>query len=85
VRAISIFFEQFMPPASREGRNEQRKLRAAVLNTMAITLLVAGLFGPYINQASMNDATWWLRSLIVGGALVTHNLALWTVRGMEDK
>jgi hypothetical protein len=52
---------------------------------MAITLLVAGLFGPYINQASMSGATWWVRSLMIGGALVTHYLAQWTVRGTEDK
>jgi FtsH-binding integral membrane protein len=79
------FLEQFAQPASREGRNEQRKLRAAVLNTMSITLLVAGLFGPYINQASMSEATWLLRGFMIFGALVAHYLAQWVVRGTEDK
>jgi FtsH-binding integral membrane protein len=82
---VEWFLRQFAQPNSREGRNEQRKLRAAVLNTMAITLLVAGLFGPYINQASMSDATWALRGFMIFGALVAHYLAQWVVHGTEDK
>lgn len=70
---------------SREGRNEQRKLRGAVLNTIAITLLVAGLFGPYINEASMGDATLLERVGMVAMAAVAHLLAAWAVRDMEDR
>jgi len=70
---------------SREGRNEQRKLRASLLNAIAITMLVAALIGPYVNPALGDSLMLADRLFLFGIGVAVHLLAALAVRDMEDK
>lgn len=70
---------------SREGRNEQRKLRANIANAMAITLIVAAVVGPYVNPVLAGSLTAAVRIVMLGAGLLVHLFAARLVRDMEDK
>jgi putative exporter of polyketide antibiotics len=74
-----------LPPASREARNEQWKLRAALINALSITLIVTGLFGPYINPSSLGGVSVAERLMLVAMGAVLHIFATFLVRAIEDK
>ena len=70
---------------SREGRNEQRKLRANVANALAITLVVSAVVGPYVNPALAVSLTAAVRLVMLAGGVLVHLFAARLVRDMEDK
>lgn len=72
-------------PATREARNEQRKLRASLLNAIAITMLVAALIGPYVNPVLADRLALADRIFLFGIGVAVHLLAALAVRAMEDK
>lgn len=75
----------FRAPQTREGRNEQRKLRGALFNALAITMIVAALVGPFVNPVLSSTLTLPDRILIAVGGWMFHLLARRMVRDMEDK
>lgn len=79
---MKLFFRQSM---TREGRNEQRKLRGALFNAFAITLIVTALVGPLINPALAPSLGVVERFAMGLGGWLLHLFARRVVRGMEDK
>ncbi len=82
---MSGWMRFWLRPAAREARNEQTKLRGALINAVAIALMIAALAGPFLNPdlAMTLDAA---SRIIMGGAgLAAHLAARFAVRGMEDK
>jgi hypothetical protein len=74
-----------LPPAGRDARNEQWKLRAALINALSITLIVTGLFGPYINPSSLGGVSVIERSVLLGMGVILHIFATFLVRAIEDR
>jgi putative exporter of polyketide antibiotics len=74
-----------LPPAGRDARNEQWKLRAALVNALSIALVLTGLFGPYINPASLGQVTILDRIVLLGIGGLLHLFATLLVHGIEDK
>jgi hypothetical protein len=69
-------------PRSREARNEQTKLRGALLNAVAIALLVTAVAGSHINPAlaeslSMPQRIWF--ALLAGGAHLASPFVVWRI------
>jgi FtsH-binding integral membrane protein len=75
----------FRASASREGRNEQRKLRAGVANALAVTLIVAGVVGPYVNPMLAASLTPAVRLVMLAAGVLVHLFAARLVRDMEDR
>lgn len=72
-------------PGGREARNEQRKLRGVIANTLAITLLITAFAGPYINPTLEQTLSAGERIGMAFLGVMAHYLARFFVRGMEDK
>jgi len=75
----------FTSAPTREARNEQKKSGAAFLNAVAITLFVAGLFGPAINPALAGSLSVFERGLLVFGGILAHILVRAVLWSLEDK
>lgn len=75
----------FLPPSGREARNEQWKLRAALINALSIALGLTGLFGPYINPTSLGDITIAERATLLAIGTILHLFATLLVHDIEDK
>lgn len=72
-------------PRGREARNEQRKLRGVIANTLAITLFITAFAGPYINPSLESALSMEERFGMAILAVLAHYLARFFVRGIEDK
>ena len=70
---------------TREGRNEQRKLRGNIANALAITLIVAAVVGPYVNPALASSLTSAVRLVMLVAGVIVHLFAARLVRDMEDR
>ena len=83
---LGRLFDRFWRnPPTREARNEQKKLLAAFLNAVAITLFVTGFVGPYLNPQLSTALSSTDRVLFIAGSVVLHLTAraiLWT---LEDR
>lgn len=77
--------DQIRTPEGREARNEQRKLRAAVFNALAIAIAATAFVGDLINPdvaASLSTPIRFGMVMLAGALLL---LACWLVRDMEDR
>ena len=72
-------------PGGREARNDQRKLRAAVPNAVAIGAVVTAIIGPSINPTLSGELTVIERFVLALVGIFAHLLASFLVRDMEDR
>jgi len=83
---VGTLLERFWrQPPTREGRNEQRKALASLFNAAAITLLVTGFFGPWINPVLEATLSPGERAILVLMAGVTHAIARAVLWSLEDR
>jgi hypothetical protein len=73
------------PPPTREGRNEQKKALASILNAAAITMVVTGLLGPAINPALEAVLSLTDRIALLAGAFLAHAVVRAILFGLEDR
>ena len=72
-------------PLGREARNEQRKLRAAAFNAVAIAATIAATIGPIVTPALAEALTPAPRLALGLVAIAAHLFASFLVRDMEDR
>ncbi|MDX2238189.1 MAG: hypothetical protein NW203_11560 [Hyphomonadaceae bacterium] len=77
--------EPWSAPLGREARNEQRKLRGAAFNAVAITLVATALVGDLINPVAAEQLSVPVRLGMVVLGWCAHLFACLLVRDMEDR
>ncbi|MBL8550668.1 MAG: hypothetical protein JNJ73_11850 [Hyphomonadaceae bacterium] len=75
----------WLPPLAREARNEQRKLRGAAVNALAIAVAITAFVGDFVNPVAAQLLSLPIRmglGLLAGGL---HLFACFLVRDIEDR
>jgi hypothetical protein len=60
-------------------------LRAGVANALAVTLIVAGVVGPYVNPMLAASLTPAVRLVMLAAGVLVHLFVARLVRDMEDR